>query len=252
MTGPRPDPACWMHHRYPQIFRKRDSQGAFEQPMKRTSVFAIITLAFLLSVTAFAQGAPAPASTSKVGIIFLQDAIFGTNEGQRDLEAAQKELDPDRAQLIAKQKELEDIQNQLKVGEGKLSPEAQNSLISQGQEKKKVFDRMSEDFNTKSQKKLGDIYSRIGQKFAPVLQKYANESGFTLVLDGSNQQAPLPIVFAVESTDITKPVVDAYNTQSGVPAPVRAKPAAAGAGARPATATPAPRPAAATAPGAKK
>jgi outer membrane protein len=50
-----------------------------------------------------------------------------------------------------------------------------------------------------------------------VLASYAQQQGYSLVLDVSQQQNP--ILFVLPNTDITKPVVDAYNIKSGVPAP---------------------------------
>ena len=56
------------------------------------------------------------------------------------------------------------------------------------------------------------------------LSAYVQEHGYTLVLDVSTQQSP--VLYAAESTNITKPVIDAYNLKSGVPAPPAAAPAA--------------------------
>jgi outer membrane protein len=53
-----------------------------------------------------------------------------------------------------------------------------------------------------------------------VLSTYAQQQGFTLVVDASTNQQQAPVVlYASASTDITKAVTDAYNLKSGVPAP---------------------------------
>jgi outer membrane protein len=44
------------------------------------------------------------------------------------------------------------------------------------------------------------------------------------VLDVAQQQTP--VLYATESTNITKAVIDAYNVKSGVPAPPAAPPSA--------------------------
>ena len=49
------------------------------------------------------------------------------------------------------------------------------------------------------------------------MQSYAEQQGFTLILDVSQQQSP--VLYAVNGTNITKQVIDAYNLKSGVPAP---------------------------------
>jgi outer membrane protein len=61
------------------------------------------------------------------------------------------------------------------------------------------------------------MYNTLASKVFDVVQTYAKDQGFTLVLDGSQQQSP--ILWAAETTDITKPVIAAYNQKSGVPAP---------------------------------
>jgi len=61
------------------------------------------------------------------------------------------------------------------------------------------------------------MYNTLASKVYDVLSGYAQQNGYTLVLDFSQQQNP--ILFAQPSTDITAPVVEAYNVKSGVPAP---------------------------------
>jgi hypothetical protein len=75
------------------------------------------------------------------------------------------------------------------------------------------------------------------------LKKYVSDSGFTLLLDVSSQQSN--VMWANQSTDVTQAVVTAYNTSSGVAAPVPSAPSApapAPARPRPSTTTPKPAP----------
>ena len=58
------------------------------------------------------------------------------------------------------------------------------------------------------------------------LTTYAQQHGYTLVLDVSQQQNP--VLYATESTNITKAIIDAYNVKSGVPAPRLSLPAVRG------------------------
>jgi len=46
---------------------------------------------------------------------------------------------------------------------------------------------------------------------------YAQQQGFNLVLDASQQNSP--VLWLTPGSDITKAVVEAYNTKSGIPAP---------------------------------
>ena len=72
------------------------------------------------------------------------------------------------------------------------------------------------------------MFNRLGGKMMNVLEAYAKNNGYAVVLDVSNPQTT-PVLWASEATNITKPVVDAYNAQS--PAAPAAKPAGSGAAA---------------------
>ena len=73
-----------------------------------------------------------------------------------------------------------------------------------------------------------------------VLNAYATQQGFTLVVDGTGSQQQAPVVlYASPTTDITKAIIAAYNVKSGVPAPPPQAPTAPGAQSRPAPARPA-------------
>jgi outer membrane protein len=61
------------------------------------------------------------------------------------------------------------------------------------------------------------MYNTLASKVYDVLASYAEQQGYTLVLDASQQENP--ILFHMPATDITKPIIDAYNVKSGVPAP---------------------------------
>jgi outer membrane protein len=73
------------------------------------------------------------------------------------------------------------------------------------------------------------------------LKKYVSDNGYTLLLDVSSQQSN--VMWANQSTDVTQAVVTAYNTSSGVAAPVPSAPSAPAA-ARPHPPTTTPKPAA--------
>ena len=74
---------------------------------------------------------------------------------------------------------------------------------------------------------MQETYNGVASKVFDVLSSYAQQQGFTLVLDETSNQQQAPVVlYAGANTDITKAVIDAYNLKSGVPAPP-AQPAAA-------------------------
>lgn len=202
------------------------------------TIFSVV-LVFAVAAVAQANGpapttaapAPAAAGPAKIGVIDIQTAIIATNEGQRDFNALNTKFDPKRNELQGANKEIEDLRKQLQAQDGKLNEDARGALVKSIEQKQKVLQRNSEDAQNDYQAQQNEIVQRILTKLAPVVRKYATDNGLALLIDTSNPWPQGPVLWARESIDITKPVVESYNAQSGVPAP--AKPAT-GAGAGPA------------------
>jgi outer membrane protein len=186
-----------------------------------------------------APSAASPSATittgtgSRIGTINIEQAVIGSNEGQRDFEALRKKLEPKQNELKGQNDELESLQKQLQTQGDKLNEEARASLVKQIETKKKSFDRSVQDAQEDAQNQQKEIFQRILQKMAPVIIKHAQESGYAMIVDTSNPWPQSPILWYGDNGDITKAVVDLYNTQSGVPAP------AAGAMPKPAAPKPA-------------
>jgi Skp family chaperone for outer membrane proteins len=212
-------------------------QGVTAKQMKRTFVSIVVLVLSAVAVLAQASSAatPAPASSTpatptinqsgvKVGVIDMQGAIAGSNEGQRDFEALAKKFEPRRLELQKQNTDIEDLKKQLSTQGDKMNPEAHETLVKSIENKTKSLQRSAEDAQNEFQQQQNEIAQRILQKMAPVITKYVSDNGYGLLIDASAPWPQGPVVVATQAVDITKAVVDAYNVQSGVPAP--AKPAA--------------------------
>jgi outer membrane protein len=166
-------------------------------------------------------------------------AVAQTNEGQRDFGDIQKKYAPKEAALKALSDEIDSLTKQLQTQAATLSQAEQASKAKVIDEKKKQLDRDSEDARNDFQADIQEMYNALASKVYDVMSSYAEQQGFTLVLDISQQQTP--VLFSANGTNITKQVIDAYNLKSGVPAP---PPTAAGPGSQSAPRQAAPRPAA--------
>ncbi len=156
---------------------------------------------------------------TKVGTINIEQAVLGCNEGQRDMDALRKKLEPKQNELKSENDELEALQKQLQTQGDKLNEEARATLVKQIETKKKAFDRAVQDAQEDAQNQQKDMFQRILQKMAPVIVKHAQDNGFAMIVDTSNPWPQSPILWYGETGDITRAVVDAYNVQSGVAAP---------------------------------
>ena len=211
----------------------------------------LLATAFVISVAALAQtgsaaaapgAASAPTSSApavsgtgtKVGTISMEQAIFATNEGRRDFEALSKKLEPKQNELKNQNDEIDALKKQLNAQEGKLNDDARANLVKQIETKQKSLDRQLQDAREDAQNQQNEIAQRIIQKLGPVLIKYAADNGFGVIMDTSQPWPQSPVVWWGEAVDVTKPVVDLYNSQSGVPAPASSGAAPKPAGTKPA------------------
>ena len=187
--------------------------------MKR-SLALVLTLASGLALNAAAQtpaAAAAPAGPTKIAVIAFQVAVAQTNEGQRNFADLQKKYEPKRAQLKTLNDDIENLTKQLQTQGDKLSDAERATRAKAIDDKKKQLDRDAEDAQNDFQQEMQEVYNTLASKVYDVLNDYATKQGYTLVLDISQQQSP--VLFATDSTNITKPVMEAYNVKSGVPAP---------------------------------
>jgi len=183
------------------------------------------------------------ATGSKIGTINVEGAIFASNEGQRDFDTLSKKLEPRQNELKAKNEEIDGLKKQLNTQGDKLNEEAKNSLTKQIETKQKALERDAQDAQEDARNQENEIAQRILQKMAPMIVDYAKNNGFALIIDAStnNQWPNGPVLWNSGTLDITKPVVDAYNAKSGVPAPASpagatgARPSGSGATSKPAT-----------------
>ena len=186
-----------------------------------------LTLALCLGLaattTSLAQGAAAPAS-NKVGIVAIQAAIASTNEGKKEFDALQKRFAPKQTELKALNDEVEKLKTQLQAQTDKLSEEERATRVKNLETKQKSLQRTYDDFQTEAQQAEQDVVNRLGGKMLAVLEKYAAANGYSVILDVSSQSTP--VLWASQTTNITKELVDAYNAQNpGAPGAPAAKPA---------------------------
>jgi len=209
--------------------------------MKLSLASATIFMAsgFVLSAAAQVPAAPVPASENatpaapaapagpaKIGVVAFQVVVAQTNEGQRNFADLQKKYDPKRQQLKALSDEVDNLTKQLQTQGATLSETEKASRAKTIDDKKKQLQREAEDAQNDFQQEMQEMYNTLASKVYDTLASYAQQHGYTLVLDVAQQQTP--VLYATESTNITKAVIEAYNVKSGVPAPP-AQPAQPGA-----------------------
>ena len=199
--------------------------------MKRL-VFAFAVVCALAMATAGVAQDKVP----KVAIINIQMAIAQSNDGQEAAKMLRDKFAPKRAELEKQQKDITDLQNQLRTQEKTLSEDARSRLMRTLDEKTRAFNRLNEDATNDFQQAEQDVINEIGRKMLGIVSDYSQKNAYSVVLDVSSPQTP--VLYADASIDITQNVIELYNQATAKPAagtaPKPAAPAASGATAAPA------------------
>jgi Skp family chaperone for outer membrane proteins len=227
--------------------------------MNRTLIL-VSALGGLMTTAGMAQtpaAAPAPPATepaapapvtpqaipAKIALVAFEQAVFATNEGQKAVQDIQTKYKPKKDQIETLSHEVDALKKQLQGAPATLTDAERAAKMKEIDAKEKRLNHDAEDAQTAYNTDLQEAYGKVAAKVSVTLKKYVSDSGFTLLLDVSSQQSN--VMWANQSTDVTQAVVTAYNTSSGVAAPVPSAPsAAAPATARPRPTTTAPKPAA--------
>ncbi len=184
------------------------------------------TLAQTGSAAAATTPAPAAPTTTtapatgptRIGVISIQDAILATNEGQKEFQDLSKKFEPKRTEIKSLNDEIDSLKKQLDAQGTKLNDESRGTLVRQIETKQKSLSRTQEDAQNDFVSQQNEIAQKILQKMGPVIDKYAKENGLSLIIDVSKPWPDGPVLWAGQSVDITRPIVELYNAQAGVPA----------------------------------
>lgn len=165
------------------------------------------------------------AGTTRIGVISIQDAILATNDGQKEFAELSKKFEPKRTQIKSLNDEIDSLKKQLDAQGTKLNDDSRGTLVRQIETKQKSLNREQEDAQNDFVGQQNEIAQKILQKMGPVIDKYAKENGLSLIIDVSKPWPDGPVLWAGQSVDITRPIVERYNNQSGVPlAPSASRP----------------------------
>jgi outer membrane protein len=210
--------------------------------MNRTVALVTALAAGMTSAAGVAQtagpqtAAPAPATTpaaapaavrtpiqvvpAKIAVIEYEQATAATNEGQRALQALQKKYEPQKNQLQTLQTEIESLTKQLQSAPATMTDEERASRARTIDTKQKQLQRDGDDATNAFNAELQDTLGAIAKKLGPIVIKYVQDNGYTMLLDNTGQQGGLSVLWTQPgTTDISQAVVDAYNASSGVAAP---------------------------------
>lgn len=174
----------------------------------------IVTAALTLSAVAFVsrtQTATAPAAlAAKVAIVDFQSAIVNTKGGRQALTDMQARLEPRKVELQKIQEHIEALQSQLAKGAATLTAAARGKIEEEIDALKRELSHKGDDYNADAEKEQSKVTQELNGKMVAVIEKYALQKGYTMVMDVGNPQTQV-VVWAAPATNITDDVVRAYD-----------------------------------------
>jgi len=201
------------------------------------AALAVIFLAPITGVQAQGTGSAGASAPAKIAVLNVRNAIVATAEGKLAQAQLQSQFAPRQNDLQNMQKQIEDLQRRLNEGARTLSDDEKGKLQRQGELLTRRLQRGNDDLNEELNAAQGEIVDAIGRKMLDVLDRYARENGFAVVLDTSAQGTP--VVYGSSQADITQDIVrlydQAYPLKGGAPAASAPAP-------KPATPAPAKKP----------
>lgn len=171
----------------------------------------------LAAALATGLGASAQQTPQKVGVISVQGAIVGTKDGQKASQQLTTQFAPKQKDVQTRQTEITQEEDQLRKGGNLMSEDKRNQMARDIDEKKKRLERDVQDDQEELQQAQQKALQGLGQRMMAVIEKYAKDNGYTMILDVSNPNTP--VLYASSGIDITQDIVSLYDktTVNGQP-----------------------------------
>lgn len=188
--------------------------------MKRIpTILAMILVAS--TVPTWAQATPA----LKIGVFDANRVSEETDEGRKIASKLSAFGEKKKAELAAKDKEINDLRAQLDSQNLSLSPEKLQQMQKDVQRKGLELQQAQEAARSEFQIEVSEAQNKFQDQLIRVINQFGRDEGFTLVLERSTGG----VAFASESIDVTTAIVDKFNELVKPPpaeAPAAAKPPA--------------------------
>ena len=165
--------------------------------MNKQLVKAVIGVAFV-----FAFAMPASAQETKIGVVSLQAIVERAPQTKAVMEALREEFAPRERQIVAKQKEIEDLQAKVQkdlavMGETERR-NAEKNLRDLGRE----FERMRTEYQEDSNLRQNEEFGVLQRSVLKEVQDYAKAQGYDLIVgDG--------VLYVSSTVNITEDVLNA-------------------------------------------
>ena len=154
--------------------------------------------------------APAEAQSGKVAVLDVRNAIVNTAEGKLASAELQSALAPRQGELANIKKQIDDGRAKLDANTG--TPEERAQLARRMDLLQKHGQRKLEEVQEEQQAAENDVIDRVVRKMKEVIDRYARENGYAIVLDAGTACG----LYCSNQLDITQDIIRLYDQANPV------------------------------------
>lgn len=156
---------------------------------------------------------PSPTVTgpSKIAIISIQVAITNTAEGKKLEGELDARFAPKNTEIQNGQRQIEALQKQLTDGGNTMSQQAKADLNNEIQTKQRDYQQTAQNAQSDYQNAQTELMNQVGGKMMPILKTYAEQHGYTAVVDVSFGWPQSPVLYYNPGIDITGDIIKLYD-----------------------------------------
>jgi len=165
--------------------------------MNRQLIKAIIGVALVFGVAM-----PAAAQTTKIGVVSLQAIVERAPQTKAVMDALREEFAPRERQIVAKQKEIEDLQAKVQKDLAVMGEAERRNAEKNLRDLSRDFERMRTEYQEDSNLRQNEEFGVLQRSILKEVQEYAQAQGYDLIIgDG--------VLYVSGSVNITEAVLNA-------------------------------------------
>jgi outer membrane protein len=204
----------------------------FSKLMKKHQLIAAVAFVVVAVSSAFAQQRPAtpagpptaaPQSVvipeSKIALIYSDlflDAKTGIAKFSSLMTTLNREFQPRQTELNQLQQQIQQLDDDIKKTSNVADPKTIQAKVDQLEQKRKDYQRKGEDAEAAYKRRQQEIFAPLQEDIGRALEAYAKQRGINVIIDGSR----IPLVYAADSIDITRPFITEFNSKNPATASV--------------------------------
>ncbi|MEW6738313.1 MAG: OmpH family outer membrane protein [Nitrospirota bacterium] len=169
--------------------------------------FLVVILVGLCLLAAGMIPKTSDAETLKIGIVDLLKALNESESGKRAKTDLESLIKSKQASIEEKGKNIEKLRTEFEKQAAIISPEAKKAKEEELERLIRDYQRIVADSQAEVKKKEGELTGEILKDLREMINKIAQEEGYTLILE----HAEGLVLYANKSLDLTDKVIKRYN-----------------------------------------